>query len=266
MLIKHDYLNTAALDGYISVIEGGLRETSSSRTVQGRDRGGEVGIPSMKANLGANSATESVISHGDHAASKLSRLVEAGNSNPEATGWVRVFEPESDFADIGTGALLEWECEIFVPEFISYLSNGKELGETLRTFSSLRGIASSIGLDTEGLPEAQTLEGMSSFLESFEVAPVVVGEDDDTEWKVLGTLDKKWIAPDAQFDGRYRIVGKVTKVIQPGQWYLLASLPGLNLLDRKRRRQLEKEGPTESNQDQFIAGPAVVLDILSIYR
>ncbi|GAA1174141.1 hypothetical protein CGLAUT_04965 [Corynebacterium glaucum] len=266
MLIKHDYLNTVALDGYISVIEGGLRESSSSRIVQGRDRGGGMDFSVIKADIGDNSATESVISQGDHSASKLSRLIDAGNSNPETTGWVRVFEPELDFADIGTGALIEWECEIFIPDFISYLSNGKELAETLRTFGSLRNTASSIGLDTTGLPETQSLEGMSSFFESFDVAPVVVGEDDDTEWKVLGTLDKKWIAPGAKFDGPYRIIGKVTKVIPPGQWYLIASLPGLNLLDRKRRRQLEKEGPTESNQDQFIAGPAVVLDVLSIFR
>ena len=38
MLYKAEYLDVNTLDGYISTIEGGVRESETLRTVNGKDR------------------------------------------------------------------------------------------------------------------------------------------------------------------------------------------------------------------------------------
>ena len=107
---------------------------------------------------------------------------------------------------------------------------------------------------------------MTSFLDQLDVAPVVVGDDSDTDWKVVGSLDKRWIAGEASFDGRVRVIGKVRKKIAADRWYPMVSLPGMNLVNRDERRRLERKGPTdESEKDRFVSGPALVLDYLAIF-
>ena len=267
MLYKAEYLDVNTLDGYISTIEGGVRESETLRTVNGKDRSGKVNVGPVNGGVGSSSETESTFSFGDHQVSKLKRLIDAGHEDPESTGWVEVLEPDSAFSDIGLGALLEWECETYIPELSSLMANGKEISQTIRGFKSMLPFAASSGWDTANMPDSSSLEAMSSFLEKMDLSPVVVGEGYDTDWRVVGTLDKRWIVPGAQFEGPYKIVGKVRKTIGPKRWYPLLSLPGMNGLGRERRRQMERQGPKDpSEEGQFIAGPAVMLDILAIYR
>lgn len=91
MLYKAEYLDVNTLDGYISTIEGGVRESETLRTVNGKDRSGKVNVGPVNGGVGSSSETESTFSFGDHQVSKLKRLIDAGHEDPESTGWVEVW-------------------------------------------------------------------------------------------------------------------------------------------------------------------------------
>lgn len=266
MLVKPEYLDIEALDGYISSIEGGLRESETMKTTNAKAHKAGARIAGFHGEAGKDSQMESTIHLGEHQVSKLNRLIKAGREDPVDNGWVEVLEPETAFSGVRIGEIIEWECEIYIPEAISLMVNGHELSETVRMVDSLRPTAATMGYDIDGVPDSPVLDAMATFLENVRVSPVVVGELDDTPWQVVGTLSKEWILPGAQLDGPYRIIGKVRKTIGADKWYPLMSLPGMNMVDRQRRRQMERNGPrNEGEKDQFIKGPAVVLDILAIY-
>lgn len=127
--------------------------------------------------------------------------------------------------------------------------------------------ARALGLSMEGVPEEREMDAMRSFLDQLDVAPVVIGDDPDTEWKLVGSLTKQWISSTASFDGRARVVGKVKKRVGEGRWYPMFSLPGMNLLGRDERRRLEREGPRDATEEQqFVRGPLLVVDYLAIYN
>ncbi|MER6928984.1 DUF6414 family protein [Kocuria palustris] len=266
MLHNSQYLDEDALANYIAALEGGLRDTGTSRTTGSHGYGGSIGWNSTKFEGSKDAETESTLNLVDHKASRLRRLIEAGHKNPEDTGWVEVLQPDTDFAEIGTGAIIEWECDVFVPESIAPMANHAGLSSALQTMKGLQPSAEALGLDMKGVPTIPEMDAMTSFLDQLDVALVVVGDDSDTDWKLVGSLDKRWIAGEASFDGRVRVIGKVKKKIAADRWYPMVSLPGMNLVNRDERRRLERNGPkNESEKDQFVRGPALVLDYLAIF-
>src|SRR5690606_10176580 len=40
-------------------------------------------------------------------------LIAAGHADPEAVGWIEVTQPDLEFAETGTGAFVEWECDVY---------------------------------------------------------------------------------------------------------------------------------------------------------
>ncbi|MHA6752182.1 DUF6414 family protein [Dermacoccus nishinomiyaensis] len=266
MLINAHYLDDDALTNYIAAVEGGLRESGSSRSKGSRGFGGSLGISGAKLEAKADSETENTVNVRDHQASRLQRLIAAGHAEPEVVGWIEVSQPDLEFANAGTGAFVEWECDVYIPEAIAVMSNHAGLSSTLELMKALMPSAEALGLDMEGVPDVSEMNAVGSFLDQLDVAPVVVGDDSDTDWKIVGSLTKKWISPTASFDGRVRVIGKVKKRIGEGRWYPMLSLPGMNLVGRDERRRLEREGPHDSTEEQrFIRGPLLVVDFLAIY-
>jgi hypothetical protein len=68
------------------------------------------------------------------------------------------------------------------------------------------------------------------------------------------------------FDGYAKVVGKVSTQWGKGQWKLLLALPGMDLLSRDKRREMERKGPNEGQEQNWLEGPAILLDVLTIYR
>jgi hypothetical protein len=62
------------------------------------------------------------------------------------------------------------------------------------------------------------------------------------------------------------VVGKVSRVLKEGQLRPFTTFPGMNLGSREQRRKLERQRPKEGEEDQYLIGPALMLDILAIYR
>ncbi len=266
MLINAQYLNTDALTNYIAALEGGLRESGASRSTGNRGLGGSVGASVIKLQGNSESTTESTVTVRDHDASRLQRLIDAGHDAPDDLAWAEVLQPDVDFKELAIGSFVEWECDIYMPDSIATMSNWGEFNETVEAFKKLKPSAEALGLSMEGFPELDQLDSITSFMNEFDVAPVVVGDDSDTNWRIVGTLARKWISDSATLDDRVRIIGKVKKRVDKDRWYPIVSLPGMNLMGREARRRKEREGPkTPAEESQFLCGPLVVVDYLAIY-
>jgi len=98
-----------------------------------------------------------------------------------------------------------------------------------------------LGLDTEGLPN-----------------------DEEIDWRIAGQLDGESLHGDVE--GRARVVGKVSKTVPLGRWKPYLTFPGMNLLPREKRRRLERQSPATGKENEYLAGSALMLDILAIYR
>lgn len=266
MLISAQYLDTDALANYIASLEGGLRQSGTSRSKGAKGLGGAVGAGPLKVEGKNDRESEETLNVADHDAARLARLIDAGHAHPGAVGWEEVLEPDTAFAQSSLGTLIEWECDIYVPDLIKALSKQSGLGEAITQMQLFMPAADALGLDMEGLPSIREMQAVASFVDGLDVAPVVVGEVSDTEWRVVGALNPKWLREGATLDDRVRIIGKVKKRIDQGCWYPLSSLPGMNLVGREERRRMEREGPqTPADEANFIPGPALVVDFLAIY-
>lgn len=269
MLIKAQYLDHDDLLNYIAIAEEGVRQSGSSKSTNTKKLGGSLGVGPAKADASRAGEVENTVNTEDHDYARLARLIEAGQANSEDYAWVEVFDPDREFSSIGVGAMVDWECDVYIPEFIKLLSNPGELIGALNTIQALTPSAETLGLNTKGLPHPSEMKNMSTALhglKDFKVAPVVIGEDSGTDWRVVGALNKQWIHQGASLDDRVHIIGKVKKIIDAEKWYPFSSLPGMNLVNRNERRRMEREGPSNnSEKDQFIQGPLLVLDYLAIY-
>ena len=83
---------------------------------------------------------------------------------------------------------------------------------------------------------------------------------------VLGAGELRQDFVQGELDGVVRLIGKVSKRWPSGQWKPLLALPGSSLLPRQKRRELERTPPKSDTEDQYLQGPACLLDILAIYR
>lgn len=200
----------------------------------------------------------------DTDAARFQRLLDNAEHNAEELGWVEVLDPDADFEGIGFGALVHWECDIYVPDSLRALSVQSGTVDTLAKMEAMLPAARNLGLDTSGIPDVESIRAMSTLLTEADVPLAVVGEDDDTGWRVCGTVFGDVSVDD--LEGRVRIIGKVSTVVREGRWKSIASLPGMNLLSREDRRRIERSGPRPGEEDRFLKGPALVLDLLAIYR
>lgn len=264
MLRRFVYLDTEALSQYVSAIEGGSITGSTHRSL--RSRSGTGGLDARIVHAGAQRAQEEEASQAtsDTDEARFDRLLRAATADPDALAWVDVLDPDTELQDIGIGAMISWDCELYVPDVVRALGGSSETIEAVSMMQNLLPAARRLGLDTEGLPDADELNAVVSLVGSIKAKLVVVGEDDGTDWQVAGPLDHESIRGD--LEGRARLIGKVTKCMRPGEWKPYLTFPGMNLLPREERRRQERQRPAAGAEDEYLAGPAVMLDILAIYR
>lgn len=238
MVINAKYLDSDQLASYVAALEDGVRESRASRVSVDKSRSGGIDAKLVKGDLGRNTVDDETITTTDHDDARLKRLLDAAASNPDNAGWVEVLQPKIELAEARIGNLVQ----------------------------NLEPAAKSLGLDMSGLPSSDELGAISRFTDTMQIAPILIGDDDDTDWKVAGSIDPKWIRNIDEIEGRCIAIGKVRKIIPAGRWHLMASLPGMNLLSREERRKRERSGPTNAGEEsQYIAGPVAILDFLAVY-
>lgn len=264
MLRRFIYLDTTALDQYVTALEGGRMTQSTTRHMHSGTGAGGVDAKLIKASGEKSREDEESRTLADTDEARFDRLLRAANEDPGDLGWVEVAQPDADFDGIGLGAMLAWECDLYVPEIVRVLARSGEAVAAIGLMRNLMPVARRLGLDTEGLPADEEMEAASGLISGMDAALVVVGEDDETNWRVAGQLDQGWLHGDVE--GRARIVGKVANKVPLGRWKPYLTLPGMNLLPRAERRRLERQAPASGEEDKYLSGPALMLDILAIYR
>ena len=267
MLIQPLYLDTSTLPGLLALVEGGVRKAIVMTDSDGSTFGGGIGWGGLGVNAKKEATTSSETTFADHDVARLGRLLQHSERAAEQLGWLHVAQPETDLAGVGFGAFVEWECDVYVPDMVKLFHKSGGMLDALNTLDQLMPMAKTFGFDMDGIPPADQRQAFRNLAENFDAPMAIVGEDQDgSEWKVVGVLREEFIVNGAEFEGPMRVIGKVRKVVREGAWTPLMTLPGMNLLSRDERRKQERTKPTEQDQDNYLAGPALVLDILAVYR
>jgi hypothetical protein len=263
VLRQFSYLNTALLGQFISALEGGQVKTRSFRDVATRSRSFNANVRVAGAEGGSESEEESQRELLDTAFAQFDRLLTAAEADPDALDWIEVTQPDLELRNARRGTMLSWDCEVFIPEVVQAFGANSEARDLLRTMTNLMPAAETFGLDTAGLPDANALRSMSGLMDAMQIDPTIVGDREDTTWKVFAKVDPSYeLEP---LDGPLQIVGKVRRVIAEGNWHPLLSLPGSNIGSREQRRAQARQTPPEDQQQNYIAGPAIELDLLAAF-
>jgi hypothetical protein len=263
MLPKFHYLDSSTLDSYLSTLEGGLTEKVSrtnGRTGGVGGRAGSRGIGVEGKRDSHQSETSEIV---DTPAARFERLLRCCEADPESAGWIEL-TTLADLAEAGHGALVSAECELYVPDAVRMFSPTGEAATAIAAMKDFMPLAGEFGIDMEGVPKPDQLDAFSSLLGKMSSDLVVVGED-ESEWKVAARLRADNVEDDS-IDGYFRIVGKVATRWSENRWKPLLALPGAGLLPRRERKALEAKAPDSEDDDSFLRGPAVMLDVLAIYR
>ena len=274
MLRKFVYLDESTLAEYTATLEGGLIAETRTRAVQSGSKGGAVKLKVAEGNMESGKENEHSWTVSDAPEARFERLLVAANDDPDAIGWIEVMDCEADFANAQIGEFISWECDAYIPDLSRFISKG---GNTAKKLAVADGVieAAEAGLLKGGQASVmeQTIRDLKAqlritkeMLDQTDIKRSVIGEDEDTEWKVFGTLHDECLRVDDIDDERLVIVGKIKRKLALGRWQRIAEMLNFEIVNRAERRRREKQAPPQGKEDEYVAGPAVELDILAIYR
>jgi hypothetical protein len=267
MLRRFLYLDTSALTDYLSAVEGGTRESLARRSLTTGKSEGSVDAKLAKGGIGRTKENEESLTLADTAHAQFERLLKLMNDDPESAGWLEVMDSDTDLQSAGIGMMADFECDIYIPDTIRAATQMHELAGAIDAMEALLPSANALGLDTSGLPskdEIDAVKGFGDLSKLFSESLVVVGDLDDSDWRIAGRLKQEHVNSD--IDGRARVVGKISAKWPSGKWKPLLALPGSTLISREQRRRMERQRPEPGEEENFLEGPAVMLDVLAIYR
>lgn len=264
MLRRFVYLDHVSLNQYVTALEGGLTKESTKRSLQNEAGRGEPDLNGPDTASERSRENEESRTYAETQEAQFDRLLKAAEVNPEGLAWVEMAGPNVEFAEIRVGTMVSWECDLYVPQIIQSLSSSGEARDALNMMQDLLPSVQRLGLDTEGLPSTNEIETTSTFLSKMDAKLLVVGEEDVSDWRVAGQVNDDFLH--AELEGTAHIVGKVSKVLPENHSKPYLTFPGMNLVPREQRRKMERQAPPEGQEEEYLVGPALMLDILAIYR
>lgn len=261
MLKNFLYLDATDVSKYVSQIEDGVRGERSTQIDTGSGAGAGVKGGPLHAEVKGDRSAQEKISYSDSPEAGFERILKGIKGREEELSWIDVLDPENDLRGLQIGYFLSAHCEVYVPSISRALGNP----EQLQGFANLARTAKSFGIPLgDNDPDIEQIDAVVNLAKSIGGSQTVVGEFEDTDWKVFGQL-KQDLAPE-DLDGLAVVVGKVTGIVGPGKWRSLITLPGMQMLSREERREIDRKGPKAGDEANWIKGPALMLDILAIYR
>ncbi len=263
MLRRFSYLDTSALEQYISAMENGLVSEETRRTMNAGSAGAAVDLKVVKGDGARSRESETAQTFADTAPARFDRLLKAAELQPEALGWIDVTQPDVDLQDVGLGAMVAWECDLFTPEIVQMLSQAGGAVGALQAMSKMLPNAELLGLSTQGIPDRDSIDAMSALIRGMDLQRVIVGDTVDSDWKFFARVQDDYVL--AELDGPMRIVGKITRVVPAGSRHPIVNLPGSQLGNREERRARAKDQTIEAQKGQFVEGPAVELALLAAF-
>jgi hypothetical protein len=264
MLKNFLYLNDSTLSSYLSSLEDGLRDSVAEKKAKSSSVSAKAGFAGIGTGGEHERQREEVTSRSDTPESRFERLRSLALEDTETSGWMEVADTDKDLEAVKIGSLVEIRCEIYIPEVVKALSSSGGLVKTIEQFQSLSRFAPAFGTEIQGMPPADQLDAVKGFASALGADAMLVGEPEDTEWRVAGKLLEGHLC--GEIEGSASVVGKVSAIWKKGQWKPLLALPGMNLISRDQRREMERRGPDQGQEQNWLEGPALMLDVLAVYR
>jgi hypothetical protein len=267
------YLNTTTLAGYAAQVDGGLIAETKTRRLRKGNGGANFGLGSFGVKGEGSGEKERSQTFSDAPQAQFQRLLAAANADPDALGWVDVFEPDASFDQAQPGQIIAWECDLDIPQILRLVTRDGGASKMLQVYdSAIAGLDNGISLGPidgskltpEQRAEIEKLKTLSAVAKSMldgiaDIPQVVVGVEKGTGWKVFGTLKSDHLVATDISAERLLIVGKVKRKLPAGEKRRIIDFPSFSDFS-------PDSPPPVFSDDQFVEGPAVELDILAIYR
>ncbi len=262
------YLDEKALTQYVAPSEGGSITDSQATSGRSGKAGAGLNIAGVvEANVGGDRESGNTWNMVDTPAARFDRLLLSLEGDPD---WKVVADPAADFAGIRVGNLISWNCDVHIPDVSHAVARSGDGARAIDMMQRLVPIAEAAAPDD---PETavkmaqgkQALGGLAEVLAGLDVRRSIIGENDGTPWSITGSLTDEFVevADVHDIEGQLTVVGQVAQVLEENRWH---SLVMTNWLNRDQRRKLAREGPKPGNEKNFLKGPALILDLLAIYR
>ena len=247
---------------HLSSLEGGLVSERTETATDSKQHSYGADIEIVKGDRGKSSESSKSLTKEDTPEARFTRLHEALMSDPEGTGFVEVLEPDVAFEDIGIGAIVQWEAEVERPEFSRLIAQDGEAREAVDMMQKLAPMMEMVGQPIDDVPEGDVMDGFGGILKGLNLNSICVGASDETDWTIAGPM--KSDAKRDEIDGDAIVLGKVKKRIPEGDHYHMMKLPGLGLARDKRRKLSNK--PQAGQENEYLAGPLIIVDLIAIFR
>ncbi|NKS56065.1 hypothetical protein GS504_00185 [Rhodococcus hoagii] len=148
------YLDESAVDGYLSALEDGLRDSVQRDATKNSTIGGSLGVSNIKLDAErAKGRPNSEVAR-DTPHSKYERLSRLAGS---ASAWTEILE-DDPLDQYSTGEIVELEADLYVPEVLRMLQSDHEMGQLFDALDKLSKLGGVMTLD--GMPPQEERDAM----------------------------------------------------------------------------------------------------------
>ncbi len=257
------YLNGKLVDEFLAQAEGGIFDDEREKGTRSGEGSAKVGVKvsAAEASLarGKSTADEVERVRRQTPESRFNRL----HTSMSTTQDLLVLDGSSGvlFSEVAPRSLVEIDCSVDVPQISRLLSSGNEI-------SGLMDLMKMFAPEQVDEETERVVGGLSALSNLGGNAVVAIGSVESEALQFAFKLDREWLRCDlGDLEGEATVVGRVLKKWSQGQRHSLLTLPGLNLLNREQRRQLERDQPEgEGSEGMFLEGPAATLSVVAIFR
>jgi hypothetical protein len=282
MLLEFVYLNKPTLKGFAAQVDGGLIVETKTRTSRKGGFGANVGVRWLSAKAEGSGEKEQSMTYSDAREAQFQRLLFHAHNDPDALAWIDIMDPDIDFQSAQVGGIVSWECDVDIPNVSRLLAKDGSGAQVIELVDALaEGVADAglkVGeLDGGNLQPAQLAQLQMTRLQAqiakrlidrLNAKRAVTGGDNDTGWTVFGTLAGDHLNVDDIDAERLIIVGKIKRVLQPGESRQILDVARLQQLmgNQLKSQKSAGEAPPPGKEHEYVQGPALELTILAIYR
>lgn len=175
---------------------GRTHKLSQRSSMQSGTGTGGVDAKVIHASGGRSREDEESRTLADTDEARFDRLLRAVSTDPEGLGWVEVTEPDVNFDKIGIEPMVSWECDLYIPQIVQGLAKSGEAAEAIGMMQALLPTAKSLGLDMKGLLDDEQMSAVAGFASGMNASLLVVGENDETDWRVAAQLPDDFLHGD----------------------------------------------------------------------
>lgn len=251
------YLDVRQVDQYLAQVEDGLYDDQNEQQSSGRERKAgakaKAGPVELAGDIGGSSADEISRTRRQTPESRFNRLYQHLNT-------VEIDElSRSVFSTVNRGQVLEVDCAVDIPTIARTLANSSELTGMAEL---MRSLGETIDDET-----TRMMEGVTALAQRSDGSIVATGEIGSDEPTFVFKLARESLRVTLDdLEGDATVIGTVQRTWPQTESYPVLTIPGLNILSRKERREMERSTSDDDEDAPVIKGPGVTLNVVAIFR